>query len=117
MAIQIVILAAGKSKNKHSKHPKKLQCIAGKTLLEHVIRTSLTLLPATPPIIVYGHQGKMLHTALSHYDVRWIEQKEQLGTGHALLQALPETDDAQQVLVLSGDVPLISLPTLKKLIE
>lgn len=117
MTIQIVILAAGQGKRMHSKLPKVLHHLAGKPLLEHVIHTALTVSPAVPPIVIYGHQGEMLHERLSHYHSKWVLQKEQLGTGHALLQVLPEIKDAKQVLVLSGDVPLISLHTLKKLIE
>lgn len=116
MAIQVVILAAGQGKRMYSHYPKVLHHLAGKPLLEHVICTALTLSPDTPPIIVNGHLGHVLHTALAHYNVRWVEQKEQLGTGHALLQALTAIADEDQVLVLYGDVPLISVETLKNLL-
>lgn len=117
MAIQVVILAAGQGKRMHSHLPKVLHSLAGKPLLEHVIHTALMISPTLPPIIIYGHQGTILRDALAHYHSHWIEQKEQLGTGHALAQALPEIDDNHQVLVLYGDVPLITENTLKKLIK
>lgn len=117
MPLQIVILAAGQGKRMHSKMPKVLHELAGRPLLEHVICTALKISPAVPPIIVYGHQGKVLHDRLAHYNVHWIEQKEQLGTGHALLQALPKITTDDRVLVLYGDVPLISEQTLRQLID
>ncbi|MBV9575199.1 MAG: bifunctional UDP-N-acetylglucosamine diphosphorylase/glucosamine-1-phosphate N-acetyltransferase GlmU [Gammaproteobacteria bacterium] len=115
MNIQIVILAAGHGKRMHSSYPKVLHPLAGKPLLEHVIHTALTLAPDASPIIVHGHQGTILQNALSHYPITWVEQKEQLGTGHALLQALPAIHEEDQVLILYGDVPLIKVETLKKL--
>lgn len=116
MKTQVIILAAGHGKRMHSSSPKVLQPLAGKPLLEHVIRTALSLVPHVNPIIVYGHQGQILRTTLSHYAVTWVEQKEQLGTGHALLQALPALTAADHILVLYGDVPLISIATLHALI-
>ena len=116
MAIQPVILAAGQGKRMHSRLPKVLHQLAGKPLLEHVICTALKLSDRAP-IIIYGHQGEVIRNALSHYEARWVEQKEQLGTGHALLQALPEMADEDHVLVLYGDVPLISVQTLKHLCQ
>lgn len=117
MTIQVVILAAGQGKRMYSNFPKVLHHLAGKPLLEHVIDTALSISPETQPIVVNGHQGSVLSRALAHHHVRWIEQKEQLGTGHALLQALPAIADSDQVLVLYGDVPLISVATLEKLIN
>lgn len=116
MATQVVILAAGKGKRMHSPLPKVLHELAGKPLIEHVITTSAPITAEKAPLIVYGHQGQLLKDRLSHLNVRWVEQKEQLGTGHALLQALPEIADDDDVLVLYGDVPLISEMTLHKLI-
>lgn len=116
MTLSIVILAAGQGKRMHSHLPKVLHPLAGKPLLEHVISTSLTLNPAQPPIIVYGHQGAQLRQALAHHDINWVEQKEQLGTGHAVLQALSVIPPQHRVLVLYGDVPLISVETLNRFI-
>ena len=117
MAIRVVILAAGQGKRMHSSLPKVLHSLAGKPLLAHVIDTALKIAKNETPIIIYGHQGEVIRDAFSHYDVEWIAQKDQLGTGHALLQALPEMVDEDYVLVLYGDVPLISMHTLKQLIE
>jgi len=117
MTIQVVILAAGLGKRMHSHLPKVLHCLSGKSLLLHVVETAFVISPATQPVVVYGHQGKMLRDALAHYSIRWVEQREQLGTGHALLQALPIIPDDTRVLILCGDVPLITEQTLNKLIH
>jgi len=114
MSIQVVILAAGQGKRMYSSRPKVLQPLAGKPLLLHVVETALPF--ASHPIVVCGHQAKVLQTALSHCPLHWVEQKEQLGTGHALLQALPQITE-ERILILYGDVPLISVETLKQLIE
>src|SRR3990167_2047774 len=116
MALRTVILAAGQGKRMHSRLPKVLHLLAGKPLLEHVIHTALTLSPPLLPIVVYGHQGEQVRQACTHFSVCWVEQKEQLGTGHALLQALPEVTEEDRELVLYGDVPLIALDTLQRLI-
>ena len=117
MPLQVVILAAGQGKRMHSHLPKVLHHLAGKPLLEYVIQTALTLEPDLSPIIIYGCQGQAIKEAFSHFNLQWIEQKEQLGTGHALSQALPLIADTNQVIVLLGDVPLVSVATLKKLIH
>lgn len=117
MAIQVVILAAGQGKRMSSNLPKMLHPLAGKPLLEHVVSTAWHISPAQPPVIVYGYQGDMLRKSLAHLNAHWIEQKEQLGTGHALLQAMGVMLDEDHVLVLYGDAPLISRETLKKLID
>lgn len=117
MAIQTVILAAGKGKRMYSDLPKVLHPLAGKPLLERVIQTAQAVSPNKAPIIVIGHQGEIVSQWLSHYHANWIEQKEQLGTGHAVLQALAQVADEDDVLILYGDVPLISIDTLQKLID
>lgn len=118
MTIQVVILAAGQGKRMYSKLPKVLHPLAGKPLLLHVIDVALSIEPKLPPIIVYGHQGQELLDTLAHHEnVKWVKQTEQLGTGHALLQTLPEIADDARVLVLYGDVPLLSKETLQKLIN
>ncbi|VVC74791.1 Bifunctional protein GlmU [Aquicella siphonis] len=116
MTIQVVILAAGQGKRMHSSLPKVMHALAGKPLLKHVIDTALAVAPGKKPVIVYGHQGQILRDQLGEQDASWVEQKEQLGTGHALLQAMPAVKDQDRVLVLYGDVPLISVNTLNKLI-
>lgn len=117
MSVQTVILAAGQGKRMASVLPKVLHEIGGKAILERVIETAININPDQPPIIIYGHQGKMIRERLHKSHVRWIEQKEQLGTGHALLQALPALNDKDNVLVLYGDAPLITESTLHKLID
>jgi bifunctional UDP-N-acetylglucosamine pyrophosphorylase / glucosamine-1-phosphate N-acetyltransferase len=117
MAIQVVILAAGQGKRMYSKHPKVLHTLGGKPLLQHVITAALSISPHLSPIIVYGHLGERLREAMTHHQVHWVEQTQQLGTGHALMQALSAIKEDDQVLVLYGDVPLISPLTLNQLIE
>ena len=97
--------------------PKVLHTLAGKPLLLHVIDTAMALSPAVAPIIVYGHKGQTLRDALSFKKVIWVEQQDQLGTAHAVLQSLPEVSNRDHILVLYGDVPLIAEQTLKKLID
>ena len=116
MAIQVVILAAGQGKRMYSALPKVLHLLAGKPMLEHVISTAIAVSPKVTPIVIYGHEGEKLRAQFAHLSVRWVEQREQLGTGHALLQALPLIHDDDHVLVLYGDVPLIAADTLQKLI-
>lgn len=117
MTIQVVMLAAGQGKRMFSHTPKVLHHLAGKPILEHVIETALTISPHQKPILIFGHQGEKLQNKLNHHSIKWVEQKEQLGTGHALLQALPFVSDESRVLILCGDVPLISSATLQKLID
>jgi bifunctional UDP-N-acetylglucosamine pyrophosphorylase/glucosamine-1-phosphate N-acetyltransferase len=116
MTLSVAILAAGQGKRMHSKLPKVLHHLGGKALLEHVIHSAEALQLSLPPVVVYGHQGDMLKHALAHLNIIWAEQTEQLGTGHALKQALPHLADEHRVLVLYGDVPLISANTLKRFI-
>ncbi len=95
--------------------PKVLHSLAGRPLLQHVISTAQTLDPARIAV-VYGHGGEQVPAAFPGSPVTWVEQAEQLGTGHAVEQALPALDDVERVLVLYGDVPLISEATLTALI-
>lgn len=117
MTIRVVILAAGQGKRMYSSLPKVLHHLAGKPMLEHVIDTAAAVTSGQAPIIIYGHQGDAIRGALSNRNIVWAEQKEQLGTGHALMQAMPHVTDEDSVLVLYGDVPLISEHTLRQLIE
>jgi bifunctional UDP-N-acetylglucosamine pyrophosphorylase/glucosamine-1-phosphate N-acetyltransferase len=116
MTLSTVILAAGQGKRMHSETPKVLHLLAGKALLEHVIHTSYAVNHNTAPFIIYGHEGEKVKSALAHINATWIPQTEQLGTGHAVLQALPEIPDDHRVLILYGDVPLILSETLKQFI-
>lgn len=114
--LNIVILAAGKGTRMHSDLPKVLHSLAGKTLLQHVIDTALQLAPEKT-CVVYGHGGEMVPAAMAQYQARFVLQEPQLGTGHAVQQAMPELDEASTSLILYGDVPLIQINTLKKLLE
>lgn len=114
--IQTIILAAGQGTRMRARLPKVLHRLAGVPLLERVIQTAIAV-SNKPPIIIYGHEGAQLRQALAHYNATWVEQTQQLGTGHAVQQALPHINDHDKVLVLCGDVPLISVATLKKLID
>jgi len=116
MPLSVVILAAGQGKRMRSDLPKVLQTLAGRPLLQHVIRTARALQPAMI-CVVYGHGGAQVQAALRHEELDWILQAEQLGTGHAVMQAMAVIPDDHTVLVLYGDVPLIRAGTLEKLIE
>ncbi|MDX1836110.1 UDP-N-acetylglucosamine diphosphorylase/glucosamine-1-phosphate N-acetyltransferase [Legionella taurinensis] len=115
MSLEIVILAAGMGKRMYSDLPKVLHPLAGKPMLERVVETAQQLRPQAIHVI-YGHGGQQIKEALSHLSVNWVVQEQQLGTGHALLKALPHLNPKAQVLVLSGDVPLIQADTLKALV-
>lgn len=117
MSIQIVILAAGQGKRMHSRLPKVLHLLAGKPLLGHVIETALQVAPERPPIVICGHGGEQVKEQFNGAGVKFVEQKEQAGTGHAVLQAMPYINDQDRVLILYGDVPLISPHTLNELIK
>ena len=114
--MNIVILAAGQGKRMHSNLPKVLHPIAGKALVAHVIDTARSLSPERL-CLVYGHGGDIVRNTLAADDLRWALQEPQLGTGHAVQQALPHLSDAGTTLVLYGDVPLIQAETLKRLLQ
>ncbi|MDQ5904372.1 MAG: bifunctional UDP-N-acetylglucosamine pyrophosphorylase / glucosamine-phosphate N-acetyltransferase, partial [Pseudomonadota bacterium] len=112
----VVILAAGQGKRMHSNLPKVLHPLAGKALVEHVIDAARTLLPSGL-CVVYGHGGDIVRAALPAPDLAWALQEPQLGTGHAVQQALPHLDPSGVTLVLYGDVPLTRPETLKRLLQ
>jgi bifunctional UDP-N-acetylglucosamine pyrophosphorylase/glucosamine-1-phosphate N-acetyltransferase len=114
--LHVVILAAGEGKRMKSRLPKVLMPLAGQPLLAHVLATARELAPAAIHV-VYGHRGEQVRAAFADAsDVRWVEQAEQLGTGHAVAQALQDIPAAARVLVLYGDVPLLRAATLAPLI-
>ena len=100
----------------YSDLPKILHPLAGKPLLGHVLDTARMLKP-TRLCVVYGYGGDAVPNALKAQDIAWAEQVEQLGTGHAVQQALPQLDPAGMTLVLYGDVPLTHETTLQRLLE
>lgn len=116
MAIDVVILAAGQGKRMHSDTPKVLHPLAGKPILEHVINTA-TQLPESKTWVIVGHKSEMIRHLLAHLPVTFVEQTEQLGTGHAVLQSVPHLESDSRVLILCGDVPLISPNTLNHFIQ
>lgn len=115
MHLQVVILAAGKGTRMCSALPKVMQPLAGKPLLQHVINTAKAL-GAEAPIVVYGHGGELVQQHFQHEKVEWVLQEEQKGTGHAVQVALENLSSSGNSLILYGDVPLISLPTLSRLV-
>lgn len=115
-AMNIVILAAGMGKRMHSALPKVLHPLAGQPLLSHVIDTARSLAP-TRLVVVIGHGGEAVRAAVAAPDVQFAVQEQQLGTGHALAQALPLLDANEPTLVLYGDVPLTRASTLKRLTD
>jgi bifunctional UDP-N-acetylglucosamine pyrophosphorylase/glucosamine-1-phosphate N-acetyltransferase len=113
--LAIVILAAGQGKRMKSDLPKVLQPLAGQPLLAHVLKAAKALQAASIQV-VHGHGSEAVQKALGQEPVQWVLQAEQLGTGHAVMQALPYIADDARVLILYGDVPLVSPPTLQQLL-
>jgi bifunctional UDP-N-acetylglucosamine pyrophosphorylase / glucosamine-1-phosphate N-acetyltransferase len=113
--LEVIILAAGKGTRMRSTAPKVLHKLAGKALLEHVVATARSLSPTKIHIVV-GHGAEQVAAAVAGDDVAFHKQQNQLGTGHAVAQALPECDPASTVLILFGDVPLMSTKTLRSLL-
>jgi len=116
LKLGVVILAAGQGKRMNSDLPKVLQPLAGRPLLSHVVDCARSLNPDSIHV-VYGHGGDQVRTSIDEVPVRWVHQPEQLGTGHALMQAMPSIADDETVLVLYGDVPLVRQETLARLVE
>src|SRR5262245_36731302 len=99
MGLKVVILAAGKGRRMESDTPKILHPLGGIPLLQRVVNTAKTLKPDNI-YVVYGNGGSHVRDELNHLSVSWIHQDKQLGTGHAVLQAIPECKDQDKVLVL-----------------
>ena len=114
-SLNAVILAAGKGTRMRSALPKVLHPIAHKPMVAHVIETA-QLVGASKVQLVYGHGAVQLQERLREYAVNWVEQAEQLGTGHAVQQVIPHIDDNDTVLILYGDVPLIQQDSLEQLL-
>jgi bifunctional UDP-N-acetylglucosamine pyrophosphorylase/glucosamine-1-phosphate N-acetyltransferase len=114
MKLQTVILAAGAGTRMRSSLPKVLHKIGGKAILAHVYDLAMQLADNTVNII-YGHGGDQVLSTLGGLNAEWTEQKERLGTGHAVMQVTDWIGDASTVLILYGDVPLLRLETIKKL--
>ncbi|NIF59967.1 bifunctional UDP-N-acetylglucosamine diphosphorylase/glucosamine-1-phosphate N-acetyltransferase GlmU [Enterobacter sp. Ap-916] len=115
-AMSVVILAAGKGTRMYSDLPKVLHTLAGKPMVQHVIDAA-NKLGAQRVNLVYGHGGDLLKQTLNDGSLNWVLQAEQLGTGHAMQMAAPFFADDEDILMLYGDVPLISVETLQRLRE
>jgi bifunctional UDP-N-acetylglucosamine pyrophosphorylase/glucosamine-1-phosphate N-acetyltransferase len=115
MALEILVLAAGVGKRMRSSLPKVLQPLAGRPLLAHVLATARELSPRKV-IVVHGHGAEAVRQAFNGENVEWVLQDEQLGTAHAVMQAMPRVSPDADVLILYGDVPLTRAATLKRLL-
>ena len=115
MSTSVIILAAGKGTRMRSSLPKVLQPLAGRPLLGHVIETAKKL-HADKIITIYGHGGDRVQQAFAHDQIEWVEQAEQLGTGHAVQMTLPVLPQDGLSLILSGDVPCVTVDTLERLL-
>lgn len=116
MSLAVIILAAGQGTRMCSSLPKVLHPLANKPLLQWVVEAGNTINPERI-VVVYGHGGEQVSNVLADSSLHWVLQQQQLGTGHAVQQALPKVENAKQVLVLYGDTPLISQQTLQALIN
>ncbi len=116
MPLDVVVLAAGLGKRMRSDLPKVLHPLAGRPLLAHVIDAARALAPRKI-FVVHGHGADKVRAAFPDSGVDWVLQAEQLGTGHAVLQAMPQLSSGANVLILYGDVPLVRPATLKRLVE
>ena len=115
MSLDIVILAAGQGTRMRSALPKVLHPVAGDSMLGHVIHSARQLNPQSIHVVI-GHGADIVRERLAADDLNFILQDKQLGTGHAVAQALPELT-AENVLILYGDVPLIEVETLQRLLK
>lgn len=116
MSIKTIILAAGQGTRMRSSRPKVLHEIANKALLQHVYETSQSI-NDNKVYIIYGHGGEAVKQSLSQLDANWLEQRLQLGTGHAVQQAIHHVEDGDTVLILYGDVPLLKAHTIQTLLK
>ncbi len=113
MDTEVVVLAAGEGTRMKSGRPKVLQTLAGRTLLDHVLASASALAPKRIHVVI-GHGADQVRSAFTGRSLNWVEQRERLGTGHAVLQALPQIDPGARMLVLYGDVPLVEPATLAR---
>jgi bifunctional UDP-N-acetylglucosamine pyrophosphorylase / glucosamine-1-phosphate N-acetyltransferase len=111
----IAIMAAGKGTRLKSKHPKVLHQVGGKPLLAHVIAAAQQVVPAKDIYVIVGHEADKVRESVQHTGVEFVVQEPQRGTGHALMCAASALKNYDQVIVLSGDAPLITAETIEKL--
>ena len=115
MTLDVIILAAGQGSRMKSTCPKVLHRIGHQSLLKHVLDLAKSL-GAHSTTVVYGHGGDQVLSSLGHLDIQWVEQKERLGTGHAVMQAEQSFNERSQVLILYGDVPLLKKASVELLL-
>ncbi len=115
MEIAIVIMAAGKGTRLKSRRPKVLHQIGGRALVEHVIAAAAQVVEPKDIYVIIGHEAEQVRATLEHTGVRFIVQAEQRGTGHAILTARPEVEQYENLIVLSGDAPMITTETILQL--
>ncbi|MFQ3323703.1 MAG: bifunctional UDP-N-acetylglucosamine pyrophosphorylase/glucosamine-1-phosphate N-acetyltransferase [Pseudomonadales bacterium] len=115
MSLEVVILAAGKGTRMRSDKPKVLHILAANSLLGHVVGAAIELEPSNIHVVV-GHKAEDVEAAFKAASINWVKQTQQLGTGHAVAQAMPSINNDATVLVLYGDVPLIKTSTLKAML-
>jgi bifunctional UDP-N-acetylglucosamine pyrophosphorylase / glucosamine-1-phosphate N-acetyltransferase len=116
VSLEVIVLAAGLGKRMRSDLPKVLQPLAGRPLLAHVLGAARALAPQRI-VVVHGHGAERVRAAFPEAGLEWVLQAERLGTGHAVMQALPRVSPQANVLVLYGDVPLVRPATLQRLVE
>ena len=116
MSLSVIILAAGKGTRMKSARPKVIHPLAGKPMLQHVVDTSRKLQPEQI-LLVIGHEAEMVRDVMREQDLLFVEQQQQLGTGHAVMQCSDQVKAGNDILVLYGDVPLISDLTLEEMIK
>jgi bifunctional UDP-N-acetylglucosamine pyrophosphorylase/glucosamine-1-phosphate N-acetyltransferase len=116
LPLEVIVLAAGEGTRMQSRLPKVLHCLGGEPLLRHVLRAAKAMQPDRIHV-VYGHGGEEVRRTIGDDEIDWVRQEKPLGTGHAVRQVLPGVGDDKQVLVLYGDVPLISTASLEALRE
>jgi bifunctional UDP-N-acetylglucosamine pyrophosphorylase/glucosamine-1-phosphate N-acetyltransferase len=116
MPLEVIVLAAGQGKRMRSDLPKVLHPIGGRPLLAHVLDAALALAPKKT-LVVHGHGADKVRAAFAEAPVEWVLQAEQLGTGHAVQQAMKQASGGGDILILYGDVPLVRVESLKRLVE
>jgi bifunctional UDP-N-acetylglucosamine pyrophosphorylase / glucosamine-1-phosphate N-acetyltransferase len=115
MQLAIVIMAAGKGTRLKSRRPKVLHQIGGRALVEHVVAAAAQVVEPKDIYVIIGHEAEAVRAALQHTGVRFVVQAEQRGTGHAIQTARPEVEGYENLIVLSGDAPMITTETILKL--
>src|SRR3954468_22835922 len=116
MPLEVIVLAAGQGKRMRSDLPKVLHPVGGRPLLAHVLDAAHALAPRKT-LVVHGHGAEKVRAAFAHVPVEWVLQAEQLGTGHAVQQAMKQASGDGDVVILYGDVPLVRPESLKRLLE